>query len=256
MWNKLSMKDRAKYIKLGVANGITDLNAIRESYNKYAEGGELEIILPEVAVTPESAYIKYTGEETIIPSIDDYIKARIDETRHDAYLSMLRQEAPIVPRVPDRSNKLKAAAASALDILGYNTDEIIDKVGLDKNAYTCAWTSTGQYPKSSRVSGNKTFTENYRKYGFKKSNNPKVGDLIVAHRSITNTPYHMTMVTGFDDYSNPLLSYSMGGHNPEDMVHNRGEWQEDFPNIINYTYVGTDEERKKWIKEYNKLYGK
>ena len=41
MWNKLSMKDRAKYIKLGVANGITSLDEIRDIYNKYAEGGEL-----------------------------------------------------------------------------------------------------------------------------------------------------------------------------------------------------------------------
>lgn len=39
MWNKLSMKDRAEYIKLGVANGITDLSTIRGAYNKYAEGG-------------------------------------------------------------------------------------------------------------------------------------------------------------------------------------------------------------------------
>lgn len=42
MWNKLSMKDRAKYIKLGVANGITDLSTIRDAYNKYAEGGPLK----------------------------------------------------------------------------------------------------------------------------------------------------------------------------------------------------------------------
>ena len=28
-WNDLSMKDRASYIKLGVENGITDLDTIR-----------------------------------------------------------------------------------------------------------------------------------------------------------------------------------------------------------------------------------
>lgn len=41
-WNDLSMTDRASYIKLGVQNGITDLNVIRDSYNKYAEGGNLK----------------------------------------------------------------------------------------------------------------------------------------------------------------------------------------------------------------------
>jgi hypothetical protein len=39
MWSKLSMKDRAKYIQLGVANGVTSLDEIRKEYNKYAEGG-------------------------------------------------------------------------------------------------------------------------------------------------------------------------------------------------------------------------
>lgn len=38
-WNKLSMTDRAAYIKLGIDNGITDLAIIRDTYNKFAEGG-------------------------------------------------------------------------------------------------------------------------------------------------------------------------------------------------------------------------
>lgn len=40
-WNDLSMADRTQYIKLGLDNGVTDLNTIRDSYNKYAEGGNL-----------------------------------------------------------------------------------------------------------------------------------------------------------------------------------------------------------------------
>lgn len=39
-WNDLSMKDRASYIKLGIENGITDLDAIRGIYNKFAMGGD------------------------------------------------------------------------------------------------------------------------------------------------------------------------------------------------------------------------
>lgn len=41
-WNDLSMSDRASYIKLGINNGITDLNTIREVYNKFEEGGPHE----------------------------------------------------------------------------------------------------------------------------------------------------------------------------------------------------------------------
>lgn len=42
MWDKLSMADRAKYIQLGVANGVTSLDEIRKVYNKYAGGGYLK----------------------------------------------------------------------------------------------------------------------------------------------------------------------------------------------------------------------
>lgn len=41
-WNDLSMKDRASYIKLGVENGITDLDTIRGVYNKFAIGGPIK----------------------------------------------------------------------------------------------------------------------------------------------------------------------------------------------------------------------
>lgn len=41
-WNELSMAERAKYIQLGVQNGITSLDDIREIYNDYAKGGRIE----------------------------------------------------------------------------------------------------------------------------------------------------------------------------------------------------------------------
>lgn len=39
-WDKLSMKDRAKYIRMGVSSGISDLDIIRDTYNSFAEGGD------------------------------------------------------------------------------------------------------------------------------------------------------------------------------------------------------------------------
>lgn len=38
-WDSLSMADRTNYIKLGLDNGISDLKAVRDAYNKYADGG-------------------------------------------------------------------------------------------------------------------------------------------------------------------------------------------------------------------------
>lgn len=42
MWKDLSMKDKASYIRMGVENGITDLDTIREVYNKFAIGGPVK----------------------------------------------------------------------------------------------------------------------------------------------------------------------------------------------------------------------
>ena len=39
MWKDLSMSERATFIKLGVDNGVYDMNEIRDSYNKYKDGG-------------------------------------------------------------------------------------------------------------------------------------------------------------------------------------------------------------------------
>ena len=43
-WDKLSMKDRATLIQLGVASGVYDIDTIRDTYNEFAEGGELPSI--------------------------------------------------------------------------------------------------------------------------------------------------------------------------------------------------------------------
>lgn len=56
-WSKLSMADRANYIQMGVKNGITSIDDIRDVYNKYAEGGykgdeNNPIELPEYEVYP------------------------------------------------------------------------------------------------------------------------------------------------------------------------------------------------------------
>lgn len=48
-WDNLSMSERADYIRLGVLNGITSLDTIKETYNSYAEGGELHPDEPALA---------------------------------------------------------------------------------------------------------------------------------------------------------------------------------------------------------------
>ena len=60
-WNDLSMKDRASYIKLGIENGITDLDTIRGIYNKFALGGD----------TKDSSKYMYADSDTTDPNFTD-----------------------------------------------------------------------------------------------------------------------------------------------------------------------------------------
>lgn len=60
-WNDLSMKDRASYIKLGIENGITDLDTIRGIYNKFALGGD----------TKDSSEYIYADSDTTDPNFTD-----------------------------------------------------------------------------------------------------------------------------------------------------------------------------------------
>ena len=60
-WNKLSMADRAAYIKLGIDNGITDLATIRDTYNQYAEGGPTNPYSSGSLV--DAIYKNFKGEE-------------------------------------------------------------------------------------------------------------------------------------------------------------------------------------------------
>ena len=42
-WDELSMHEKAKYIKLALDNGVSDLNMVRDSFNVYAGGGNIHI---------------------------------------------------------------------------------------------------------------------------------------------------------------------------------------------------------------------
>ena len=83
MWDKLSIKDKAEIIKMGVANGIRDLDTIRDTYNNiYAEGGDTnnKNFISELDWSPEGWLglrvpkpdgTKYTDED--IKSLNSHI---------------------------------------------------------------------------------------------------------------------------------------------------------------------------------------
>lgn len=100
-WNKLSMHDRAAYIKLGINNGITDLNTIREIYNKYAQGGPLKeygySLIKSTSSPGENYVIAYTPMAGNTPigrprwikknELEAYLKAKEEGNRYRSKVS-------------------------------------------------------------------------------------------------------------------------------------------------------------------------
>lgn len=83
-WNDLSMKDKASYIRMGVENGITDLDTIREVYNKFAEGGNLNVNdNPEKRIYDHNKGVYYVeGQDApnnLKYSLDEFTQEQINE---------------------------------------------------------------------------------------------------------------------------------------------------------------------------------
>lgn len=71
-WSSLSMKDKAELIKLYISNGISNIGAIRDSYNSFGDGGDTEplyyddtYIEPAVvkAFNSQEEYNRFLGEK-------------------------------------------------------------------------------------------------------------------------------------------------------------------------------------------------
>ena len=74
MWNKLSMKDKAKYIALGVSNNITSLDTIKNTYNLYQDGGILGFI--KSIYYNAKPYEANSLKETLFKAYDDGLEGK------------------------------------------------------------------------------------------------------------------------------------------------------------------------------------
>ena len=77
-WDKLSMNERAQFIKLGLQHGLTDLNDIKGYYNLYSNGGS--VVHKFDGNTEETSYI----ETTSTPTKEQYIAQQLDSIRNNA----------------------------------------------------------------------------------------------------------------------------------------------------------------------------
>lgn len=195
-WDKLSMADRAKYIKLAVENGITELSEIRKTYNSYAEGGYLgdenhPITLKEVVVTPQSSALARSRQAR---------RPNADFSHAQDMTGMQRFGANYLAGVP---------------IIG-------------TNPHTCLNTVTGFYDSNNTVAANIHMVAHPEDYGYKEIPQKEAipGDLII----LSNKDNHPTHAVMFDQVAegngihrgfpfapgDTLVNYSNGGRGNKD----------------------------------------
>lgn len=149
-WNDLSMKDKASYIRMGVENGITDLDAIREAYNKFADGGPIKKSYKDFSTRLSKAW----GNDDLSKHDYDYKKYYNDDPE-EAYRQLESIEhgskghfpdggksgtykTPNHPTYPDLGsnswlNNDRIFNISARQAVPENTDRVLDYLGSDLN---------------------------------------------------------------------------------------------------------------------------
>lgn len=243
------MADRARYIQLGVQNGIISLDSIREAYNKYEEGG---YILPEIVVTPRMKYINYTGEETVaLPTLEEYKDARRKEIRANALLDMQNTKEPTIPSLPSRIGRMFRR------VMGdwFDDEDAKFIFGVDKNPDTCMSTISSKYDRM--VPGNITFRDKSKELGF-----IEIPESMRDHGDIVQTigrrgvPGHAAMVSGFTRDGRMLIDESHGGITPETIEHDIDyfDTRPELKKKLYYRFVGNKEDNKQWEREYRHKY--
>lgn len=211
---------------------------------------ETGTILPELVVMPRFAYIQYTGDETYPPTYEEFEEAQVDKARVESINKMLSLNGPIQPKVPGRlargfqkinkflGNPMQMSDKDAMNIFGYEKDP---------NACIYTVTSTFGHP----VASNKTFLQNPYKYGFVPVGTPKEGDVMQLG------DHHLMSITGRDENGNPTLTYASGNSQDPYVKDNDEFFYRDYVEPYRYyRFVGNEEDKKNWRKDYNKLYNK
>lgn len=254
------------------ANGGRILNGTSEK-NQTLTNEPIE--LPGVVVTPNGNYVKYSPNNEGV-SFTDYRDARVQQDRITAINNILNLESPLVPKVPNKVGKVFTK-------IGLPDKFVIPLTGGPaKNPHTCIYTTTGMFPKGSQVSGNKTFAESYKDFGFERVNDMQKGDMLQLLHS-DGTPYHSVLITGFDNNRDPLLTYANGGidrdlnnngiidDSEKHMRYNKANLYDDEDSTTPdfaiarganedeaydiFRYVGNPEQITSYFKEYKRMYG-
>ena len=241
MYKDLKLSDRARIIEMAVRSGITDLDTIEEVYNTFAEGGDLE----------EPAERRKVGDHYL--TLEQYKELQRDTIRQAAVQKALTRNKGVAP--------------------------IID----GQPASSCIYTFTDNYGRKYQVAGTQTFAANPEKYGFEVAGPVKEGmeGNMYLQLNEFGVPYHATMITGYTDKGEPLLTYSSGhaggspgGPIPRESWNSPDETYEHYlerynrtnspeadyhkntkvwrsPQYETYRFIGTPDDNIAWEEQYN-----
>ena len=172
MYQDLKLSDRARIIQMAVKSGITDLDTIEQVYNTFAQGGDLD----EDAPTER----RKVGDHYL--TLEQYKELQRDTIRQAAVQNALTRTRGVAPMIDG------------------------------KPASSCIYTFTDNYGNKYRVAGTQTFAANPEKYGFEVAGPVTEGmeGNMYLQMNEAGVPYHATMITGYTDKGEPLLTYSSG----------------------------------------------
>lgn len=144
------MQDKAKYIQLGVSNGVTSLDEIKEVYNKYAEGG------------PKRVHNNTSPTAELSTKLEDVVATKI---RNDKHIN----HAYDIPYLEDKETKIigYTVPTNALDSIAKYAGKT--KHDLDEAVALAFESGYGRQPYfnygtkniSDRAIGNMNYFKNY-----------------------------------------------------------------------------------------------
>lgn len=199
--------------------------------------------LPNFVVTPRGGYFNYEGDENTSYDYKDFESAKIQEAKINAVNKAISLKGPITPKVPNRPARIFR------HMLGdwYDDNDAMFIFGYENDPNSCIYTQTSLY--GHPETRNTEFKKDPSKYGFTETLTPGIGDLVQLD-NYKGTPHHMMMITGFDKFGKPVLTYPKGRPSDPYVIDNDQFWDTNKEHFRYYTFGGNAEDKSNWKKEY------
>ena len=194
-WDELSLTEKSEIMRQAVANGITDLNEIRQTYNEYADGGSMDNPpnqLPEVEVTAQYPY-----EQRVIDTINNSSPEFLERLRNNDRRSIHNPDGTFSTHVLGSADNI--VFPEIMDVNG----KLVDNRSMPWQSAMRYAIKNNDYIEFPTEGDARYFGEHYKKYFPKFFDNTFAGGGKVAHDARYN---HVTQI---------YQSYINQGVNPQ-----------------------------------------